>query len=113
MLFSVHPLTHSKTPEVLVDQHTIYGCPFYHVIFWDLPRYIPPSLRLSLENIEEALEADIDCFITCLELFIDDHFKPHPPIDEQGYTCLLPHPPCLTPSFDVNPNTIPLGHTNK
>ena len=42
VLFTVNPLTHSPTPEVSVDQHTIYGCPIYTVTFWDIPRYIPP-----------------------------------------------------------------------
>ena len=113
VLFTVHPLTHSESPEVLTDRHTIYDCPFYHVIFWDIPRYIPPLLRQSLETIDEVLEADLTSFITCLEVFIDEHFKPHPPIVEQGYTGLLPYPPCLTPSFDFNPNTIPLGYVQK
>ena len=113
VLFTVNPLTHSPTPEVPVDRHTIYGCPIYTVTFWDIPRYIPPILHASLREIEDALEADLDSFLTCLEVFVEDHFKPIPPIVEEAHTLLLPHPPCLTPSFDTNPNTIPLGYSQK
>ena len=111
--YSVNPLTHSPTPEVSVDRHTIYSCPIYTVTFWDIPCYIPPILRTSLKEIEDALEADLDSFLTCLEVFIEDHFKPIPPIVEEAHTLLLPQPPCLTPSFDTNPNTIPLGYSQK
>ena len=97
VLFTVNPLTHSRTPEVSVDRHTIYGCPIYTVTFWDIPRYIPPILRHSLKEIEDTLEADLDSFVTFLEVFINDHFKPFPPILEDGHSLLLPHPPCLTP----------------
>ena len=83
------------------------------VTFWDIPRYIPPILRHFLKEIEDALEADLESFLTCLEVFIEDHFKPFPPIIEDGHTHLLPHPPCLTLSFDSNPNTIPLGYNQK
>ena len=108
MLFTVNPLTHSPTPEVSVDRHTIYGCPIYTVTFWDFPCYIPPVLRASLKEIEDALEADLDSFLTCLEVAIEDYYQPFPPLVEEEQSFLLPHPPCLTPSFDVNPNTIPL-----
>ena len=91
----------------------IYGCPIYTVTFWDIPRYIPPILCTSLQTIEDVLEADLESFVTCPEVFIQEHFKPYPPFVEEGYTNLLPHPPCLTPSFDHNPNTIPLGHSQK
>ena len=97
VLFTVNPLTHSPTPEVSVDRHTIYGCPIYTVTFWDIPRYIPPILHTSLQTIEDALEADLESFVTCLEVFIQEHFKPYPPFVKEGYTNLLPHPPCLTP----------------
>ena len=113
VLFTVNPLTHSPTPEISVDRHTIYSCPIYTVTFWDIPRYIPPILRASLKEIEDTLEADLDSFLTCLEVFIKDHYKPFPPIVEEAQTFLLPHPPCLTPSFDFNPNTIPLGYSQK
>ena len=113
VLFTVNPLTHSPTPEVSVDRHTIYGFPIYTVTFCDIPCYISPILRHSLKEIEDALEADLESFLTCLEVFIEDHFKPYPPVVEEGNTFLLPHPPCLTPSFDHNPNTIPLGHSQK
>ena len=83
------------------------------VTFWDIPQYNTPILRHSLNEIEDALEADLDSFITCLEVFINDHFKPYPPIVEDGHSLLLPHPPCLTPSFEHNPNTIPLRHNQK
>ena len=106
-------LTHFPIPEVSVDRHSIYGCPIYTVTFWDIPRYIPPILCHSLKEIEDVLEADLKSFLTYLEVFIEDHFKPYPPIVEEGYTLLLLHPPCLTPSFDHNPNTIPLGHSQK
>ena len=59
VLFKVNPLTHSPTPEVSVDQHSIYGCPIYTVTFWDIPRCIPPILRHSLKEIEDTLEADL------------------------------------------------------
>ena len=110
VLFTVNLLAHSPTPEVSVDQHTIDGCPLYTVTFWDIPHYIPPILHHSLKEIKDTLEADLESFLTCLEVFIEDHFKPFPPIIEDRYSLLLPHPPCLTPSFDHNPNTIPLGH---
>ena len=113
VLFTVNPLTHSPTPEVSVDRHTIYGCPIYTVTFWDIPHYIPPILRTSLKEIEDALEADLDSFLTCLEVFIEAHFKPYPPVIEEAYTLLLPHPPYLTPSFNTNPNTISLGYSQK
>ena len=113
MLFTVNPLTHSPTPEVSVDRHTIYGCPIYTVTFWDIPHYIPPILCHSLQEVEDVLEADLESFLTCLEVFIEDHFKPYPPLVGEGHTLLLPHPPCLTPSFDHNPNTIPLGYSQK
>ena len=109
VLFTVNPLTHSPTPEVSVNRHFIYGCPIYMVTFWDIPRYIPPILHHSLKEIEDTLEAELNSFLMCLEVFIEDHFQPLPPIVEDGYSLLLPHPPCLTPSFDKNPNTIPLG----
>ena len=113
VLFTVNPLTHSLTPEVSVDRHTIYGCPIYTVTFWDFPRYISPILRASLKEIEDALEADLNSFLTCLEVVIEDYYKPFPPLVEEEQSFLLPHPPCLTPSFDVNPNTIPLGYNQK
>ena len=113
VLFTVNPLTHSPTPEVSVDRHSIYGCPIYIVTFWDFPRYIPPILRASLKEIEDALEADLENFLTCLEVFIEDYYKPFPPLVEEEQSFLLPYPPCLTPSFDVNPNTIPLGYNQK
>ena len=94
---TVNPLTHSPTPEVSVDRHSIYSCPIYTVTFWDIPRYIPPILCHSLKEIKDALEADLESFLTCLEVFIDNHFKPYPPIVEEGHTLLLLHPPCLTP----------------
>ena len=113
VLFTVNPLTHSPTPGVSVDRHTIYGCPIYTVTFWDFPRYIPPTLRASLKEIEDALEADLDSFLTCLEVVIEDYYKPFPPLIEEEQSFLLPYPPCLTPSFDINPNTIPLGYNQK
>ena len=113
VLFTANPLTHSPTPEVSVDQHSIYGCPIYMVTFWDIPQCIPPILHYSLKEIEDTLEADLVSFLTCLEVFIEDHFKPIPPIVEEGYSLLLPHPLCLTPSFDENPNTIPLGYSQR
>ena len=98
---------------VSVDRHTIYGCPIYTVTFWDIPCYIPPILHASLKEIEDALEADLDSFLTCLEVFIEDHYKAFPPIVKEAQTFLLPHPPCLTPSFNFNPNTIPLRYSQK
>ena len=113
VLFTVNPLTHSPTPEVSVDRRAIYGCPIYTVTFWDIPPYIPPILRSSLQTIEDTLEADLESFVTWLEVFIEEHFKPYLPFVEEGYTNLLPHLPCLTPSFDHNPITIPLGYSQK
>ena len=83
VLFTVNPLTHSLTLEVSVDRHTIYGCPIYTVTFWDIPRYIPPILRASLKELEDALEADLDSFLTCLEVFIEDHYKPFPQLSKK------------------------------
>ena len=83
------------------------------VTFWDIPHYIPPILHASLKEIEDALEADLNSFLTCLEVFIEDHYKPFPPIVKEAQTFLLPHPPCLTPSFNTNPNTTPLGYSQK
>ena len=79
VLFTVNPLTHSPTPEVSVDRHTIYGCPIYMVTFWDIPRYIPPILRSSLQNIEDALEADLESFVTWFRGIHSRTFQALPP----------------------------------
>ena len=58
--------------------------------------------RSSHQTIEDALEADLDSFLTCLEVFIEEHFKPFPPIVEEGYTfpylipLVSPHPSITT-----------------
>ena len=113
VLFLIDPLLHTAYPQVISSNHSMYICPVFQIIHWDIPQSLPSDLAESLYDLQAPFDTDLVTFLGHLEGSIETYFKLIAPYDTPNFPLLLQYPPCLLPTLQSNPNFVPLGSNQK
>src|SRR3978361_1068354 len=108
ILFSINPLYHFPSTRVEFNTHRIFGCPVIHILWWDLPRYLPEVVSTFFADFKKDHDIDFDPLCASLDAFIDGYYAPITPhlSSEEEDSPSARSSPSYSP-LD-NPNSIPL-----
>ena len=109
VLITVNPAFHFTSPHVVSTIHSIYRCPYIHILYWDFPLEIPTTVRLYLQDLDNLFDNGLIDFLYELDSFTLNYFDPVSPYDRPS-SPLVPNSPPPLPFIPTsnNPNTIPL-----
>jgi hypothetical protein len=101
LLISVNPAFQISSPQVIISNHHIYGCPHLHILYWDFPLDIPSVATEFILNCNRAFDTDLEEFLYQVDLFASEYFRPRFTLQRSPPSCpptLRIHLLSLTPS---------------
>ena len=100
----ISPAFSFNTPVVHIICSPQYSCPSLHILWWDLPTTLPLVTLDYLQEYDILSSDNVDLFISQLDDFHTQYFRPITPYNQVTSSLRPPHTLTL-PHTPANPDT--------